>query len=122
MKNPKTVWLQLLFSYLTIISFSYFGDIYQIFFSFRFRIDNVPEVTIKDIFLRPDDMVDFWFSGIHQNLTLSGAIKCPACLTQELQLTNLTAYKKPQINIHIIKSGSVLLDNFVKETEVSKYF
>ena len=88
----------------------------------RFRIDNVPEVTIKDIFLRPDDMVDFWFSGIHENLTLSGAIKCPACLTQELQLTNLTAYKKPQINIHIVKSGSVLLDNFVKETEVSKYF
>ena len=97
--------------------------LYQIFFHYsRFRIDNVPEVTIKDIFLRPDDMVDFWFSGIHQNLTLSGAIKCPACLTQELQLTNLTAYKKPQINIHIIKSGSVLLDNFVKETEVSKYF
>ena len=88
----------------------------------RFRIDNVPEVTIKDIFLRPDDMVDFWFSGIHENLTLSGAIKCPACLTQELQLNNLTAYKKPRINIHIVKSGSVLLDNFVKETEVSKYF
>ena len=86
--------------------------------SFRFRIDNVPEVTIKEIILRPEDMVDFWFSGIHQNLTLSGSINCPDCLTQELQLSNLTAYKKPKINLHIIKSGSVLLDNFVKDTEV----
>ena len=89
------------------------------FFSNRFRIDNVPEVTIKEIFLRPDDIVDFWFSGIHLNLTLTGEIKCPSCLTQELQLSNLTAYKKPQINLHIIKSGSVMLDNFVKESEVS---
>lgn len=89
-------------------------------FLFRLRIDNVPEVTIKSIILRPNDTVDFWFSGIHQNLTLSGAIECPDCSKQELEVANLTSPKKPKLNIHVIKSGSVLLDNFIKESQSSE--
>ena len=66
------------------------------------RIDNVPEVIINEILLRPNDTIDFWFSGIHQNLTLQGPLSCPECEKQELDINNLTAYQVTITTTNII--------------------
>ena len=38
----------------------------------RWRIQNVKEVIIESIIVRPNDTVDFWFDRITSNITLKG--------------------------------------------------
>ena len=74
-------------------------------------------MIIDKITVRPNDTVDFWFSEIRNNLTIKGMIECPECSAQKVYLENLTSISRPSINIHILKSGHVTFDNFVKESD-----
>ena len=78
--------------------------------NYRLRIEEVEEIIIDSITLRPNDTVDFWFTNIHQNFTMKGALDCPLCgnATKDEKVT------KPRLNLHVIKSGSMVIDNFEK--------
>ena len=89
------------------------------------RIEEVEEVIINSIIVRPNDAVDFWFTNIRQNLTLTGSLNCPQCTehlsksnaTYEKINQNVTNIRKPTLNFHAIKSGAIYINDFEKSTE-----
>ena len=45
----------------------------------RLRIEEVEELIIDSVTLRPNDEVDFWFTNIRQNFSMTGTCKKQGC-------------------------------------------
>ena len=45
---------------------------YTALFFCRLRIEEVEELIIDSVTLRPNDEVDFWFTNIRQNFSMTG--------------------------------------------------
>ena len=85
--------------------------------NFRLRIEEVDEIIIDSVTLRPNDTVDFWFTNIHQNFTIKGALDCPLCDNNNATTKEEYNIIKPRLNLHVLKSGSMIIDNFEKYTQ-----
>ena len=96
-------------------------------------IEDIPNVKVDDLILRPNETIHVSFRRINSSLTVAGKMICPGCSTPDMQVANelQTQIKSsgdelgapnakgsqlqynPKVKVEILEAGNVSFDNFV---------